>query len=295
MLKSTFAQLTIKFLVLSQNCIYFASPFYFVYLDSWVKTRNPSISYSKMFWCLTLYDSGIPLANYLVPALIPLVGLRGTLQLAGPLVLIACLLYFAFSSLWVLYLTALVVGISHQFFVISILEMINQKYEKHFLLYMGRVFSAVSITRALYNLVSLYVINPNNRKPDLSVVIEGNREYYFPREVTSRFPNFLVLVAGVNLLTSTVGSFLLTDPTYPKSKLHLFLSGVTNKGSLPKKRTACNTTKSMYLSDTRIGDSQENKHQRLFYSEYSHLKNDKFHKTKDDLLIPLNQVLYKHS
>ena len=288
---STLVQLTLKFIILSQNCIYFSGPFYFVYLDSWVKAHNPEASYSKIYWAVTVFDVGIPMANVLIPYLVPYIGLRPCLQLAGPLVAFSCYFYYVSTSIYALYATALVVGMAHQFFIICLLELINKKYRRDFLVYMGRVFSSISVSRGLYNLVSMYVVNPLNIRPSEFLVIDGYKEYFFPAEVTSRFPRFLLIVAVVNMFTASFLSLFVTDPTYLRRALYLWMnknsSNEVCSKSQKKLKQMVSVNGRVFCGETPDGDKSE----RLFFSEPSDLKDPKNHINKTETLIALQEVV----
>lgn len=224
-----FFQLTIKFVILALNGMYYAAPFYFVYLDSWIKRSNPTVPYTQVFWASTLYDFGIMLANYVIPRLQQLIGLRLCLQLAAFLAVISCWLFYQTSSVWTLFLAALFGGTTHQFFSLSVLELLSQTYPDKFLVYMGRVFSSGSACKGLFNYLTYRVINPQNLEQDSFVVINGTKEFYFGEEVRARFLLFLLLLAGVSIFGGCLLSLTLKDPTFKKSQLARLLGTADSK------------------------------------------------------------------
>ena len=218
-------QLILMFVVMTGNTVYMSSPLYFVYLDSWIKQANPQFSYSELYMMFNLMDIGIPVFNSISHWLIPLIGIKSIIVLGGPLFIFTCVGLYYSAHFGIMVAASLLMGMTHQVFVVVIMEIITRKHPRHYMGYVGKVFSAYSLTRAIWTVLIHWIINPANEPTTRATIIDGHTEYYYSKRVTDRFPTLLWTIMGYGIFTTSFLGLFLSDPTFKTSVVYQKIFG----------------------------------------------------------------------
>ena len=218
-------QMVLMFVIMTGNTLYMISPLYFIYLDSWIKNTKPHFSYSLLFMMYNLMDIGIPLFNWVSHKLIPLIGTKSLMVFGGPMFALSCLGFYYSGHIGILVGANLMVGMTHQLFVVVIMEILTKKHPDHYMGYVGKIFSAYSLNQAVWTVLSDWVMNPNNEPTSRMSMIDGHPEYYYSKTVTSRFPFLLWALMGYGIFTTSLLGLFLSDPTFAGSMLYKKMFG----------------------------------------------------------------------
>ena len=221
-------QLVLMFVVMTGNTLYMIGPLYFIYLDSWIKESNPQFSYSLLFMMFNFIDIGIPTLNWVSHKLIPLIGTKTLIILGGPMFVLSCVSFYFSAHILILMAANLLAGMTHQLFVVATMEILTKKYPGHYMGYVGKVFSAYSLTGSVWTVLNLLIVNPTNHPTTRVSIIDGHAEYYYSQMVTERFPYMLWAMMGYGIFTTSFLGLFLSDPTFTKSVMYRKIFGDTN-------------------------------------------------------------------
>ena len=219
-------QLILMFVIMTGNTLYIISPLYFIYMDSWIKQMNPQFSYSVLYMMYNLMDIGIPLFNSISYMLIPLIGIKPIIVFGGPFFFcFTCVGFYYSEHMGILIISNLFVGMSFQLFGVVIMEILTRKHPGHYLSYVGKIFSACSLARAIWTVLNLWIVNPTNEPTTRATIIDGHTEYYYSKTVADRFPTLLWTLMGYGIFTTFFLGLFLSDPTFKTSVLYRKIFG----------------------------------------------------------------------
>ena len=223
-LKSQRVQLVCLFLIITQNSLYFTGAFWMVYLSSWLKFTNHSLSVRSIYWNFFFQDVGIILGNSILVYFFHFIGLKKTLQFGAFLSSLVAILLFLIRHIYASYFVNLMVGVCNQFFVLTVIQLITVKFPLQMTEFVGKVFSGTSFAILCWGFLLTWFINPQNLKQSKCVLIDGVKECFFDSSVLQNFPHYMIFFAIVTLIISLCLAQLIDDPTEKHSVVNIYFA-----------------------------------------------------------------------
>ena len=187
------------------NLVVLLFPYWASYYQLYDKSINMKFIYSA--WCLNFF--GRIIANYFLPKIIYKFGCKKTIQIGGLLYFIN-LYFFTVTNIFFLLGNMIFFGVILQFKMLSINFYMSKKYENG-IEYLKHIYSGFSIGTLIWSLISIYIINPNNKENSVVVQYNGYSENYFDESVSGNFPNYLIFNGFVHFLVTYSLCFFVKD------------------------------------------------------------------------------------
>jgi hypothetical protein len=221
-MKELTKDLLICCIIMLTDIIYMPLPIFLPYLYSYLKNLDEYIKFSWCYSLLVFLYLGNILANYILPNLFIILGIKRTFALGG-------IIYFVNSTIFVLYpnrytvlIFGIVGGVTYSFKVLPTNYYLCSKY-KNGIDYLPYSYIGQSLGVLLWSFLMMQIINPDNKSMEGLTFINGYEENYFEADVSKNTPFFISVNGIVSLLAISISAYFLKEPDYLQGELVLWL------------------------------------------------------------------------
>lgn len=183
-------------------------PYYFSYL----KHFNPYITVEQVFGTTFFLYLGMNVVSIVMPVMLFLFGLRGTMIAGGVIMLINSLSIYYFTSWFFICLNILVFGGMYRYTTLVSIVYFSENYPAKASNYYGIALSGFLVGSIISNNVCSFIVNPENVPMDKETNINGYTEVYFDFSIASNMIKFMNIYGVLGLVVCVVCSFLIDDP-----------------------------------------------------------------------------------
>jgi hypothetical protein len=208
------------------NAFYMIFGFLFTYYLSFLKETHESYTASTVFGVTVSLDIGIIVANFVFERMVKICNVQNVLRIYSIMVFVN--MYFMANYPFILYahMTNFIAGFCHQLLTVSIIYILTKKYQGNLTTFTGYVFSGSALAICVWGMMFSLVVNPKNLPKDrYSILVSGEKEYYFPSEVSNNFPKWCYIYGLFNLLVPIISSFFINLKKPEDDSLNESLSG----------------------------------------------------------------------
>ena len=204
-------------------------PYYFSYL----KHFNPYITIEQVFATTFFLYLGMNFISIIMPVMLFLFGIRGTMIAGGVIILLNSISIYYFTGWFFICLNILVFGGMYRYTTLLCIIYFSEHFPSQASKYYGIALSGFLVGSILSNNLCSYIINPGNVSMDKVSNINGFTEVYFDFSIASNLVGFLRLAGLAGFIVSVVCSFLIEDPEKYQGELRNLLGlGDDNKKSV---------------------------------------------------------------
>lgn len=183
-------------------------PYYFSYL----KHFNPYITVEQVFATTFFLYLGMNAVSIVMPVLLFLFGVRGTMVVGGIIMLLNCLSIYYFTGWLMICFNMLVFGGMYRYTTLVSIVYFSENYPSKASNYYGIALSGFLAGSIISNNVCSFIVNPTNVPMDQVTHINGFEETYFEFNTASNIVKFMNFYGVLGLVTCVVCSFLIEDP-----------------------------------------------------------------------------------
>lgn len=183
-------------------------PYYFSYL----KHFNEHITVEQVFGTTFFLYLGMNFISMVLPVLLFLFGIRGTMILGGIITLLNSISLYYFTSWYFICFNILVFGGMYRYTTLVSIIYFSEMYPSKASNYYGIALSGFLVGSIVSNNVCSYIINPDNMPMDQISMANGYPENYFHFSVAKNLVSFMNLYGVLGFVVCLFCSFLIEDP-----------------------------------------------------------------------------------
>lgn len=201
-------------------------PVFIPYYYSYLKNFNPYITVEQVFGTTFFLYLGMNAISAVMPIMLYLFGMRGTIVACGVITFLNCFCLHYFTSWFFICLNVLIFGGLYRYTTLVSIIYFSETYPQKASHYYGLALSGFLVGSLLSNNLCCTMINPNNQPMSQTTDINGYTEQYFEFEIASRVVSYLNFYGVFSLLMCIMCSFLVSDLDKYPGEWRIFLGWV---------------------------------------------------------------------
>lgn len=210
-MKESTVEVIIFFTVRFFCCYIYFLPTLLPFIISYYREFNPLVSRATLFPMIFFIMIGYYASHFILAKLSPVIGIKGIILLSASTLVVVNYVIFLSSSLIYIWIMNFLMGISLNLGNTGALYYFQGKYDHEAKILFGKSMGGDLVGMFFWIQLSSLYINPSNVKAQY-IDINGQNEQLFPKEVYSKIPSFMLILALGYLISMIVLMRYITNP-----------------------------------------------------------------------------------